>query len=203
MPKVLIADDHPLYRSALRTVLGITSPDYQVVEVESFQSAVTLLQSDDDFELVLLDLNMPGVKGFSGVIEIRKAFPLLPVVVVSGEDKPTTISQVRKLGAAGFLSKTATPKEIGECLTAIENGEEWFPEGLEELTQHSFPDLLTKLTPQQYRIAQMIAEGLLNKQIAYELSITEPTVKSHVTSILRKLGVRDRKQLIKEATVQW
>lgn len=202
MSKVLIADDHPLYRSALRTVLGITSPNYEVAEADSFSAAVEQLARQDDFELVLLDLNMPGVKAFSGVIEIRKAFPLVPVVVVSGEDKPSTISQIKKLGAAGFLSKTATPKEIGDCLSAIENGEEWFPDGLDDSPQLSFSDLLTKLTPQQYRIAQMIAEGLLNKQIAYELSITEPTVKSHVTSILRKLGVRDRKQLIKEASTQ-
>lgn len=202
MPKVLIADDHPLYRSALKTVLDLVSPQFQVAEAEALTGAVEMLRSDREIELLLLDLNMPGSRGFTGLLEIRREFPQLPVIVVSGDDKVSTIEQVKKLGAAGFLSKTATPVTIGDCISAIEMGDEWFPESDIPAADDSLVDRMNSLTPQQYRISQMIADGQLNKQIAYELGITEPTVKSHVTSILRKLQLRDRKQLIKAFSSQ-
>lgn len=200
MPKVLIADDHPLYRSALITVFEHAGRGSDVVEVDCLDDVKNTLASSDDIELLLLDLNMPGAQGFSGVLEVRKQFPSVPMVVVSGDDSAETISQVKQYGVAGFLSKTATQAEIEACVTAVEEGDEWFS-AHEEISQtNSFANLLTDLTPQQYRITRMIADGMLNKQIAYELNITEPTVKSHVTAILRKLELRDRKQLIKAAS---
>ncbi len=197
--RLLIADDHPLYRDALVTTLSRQFPDCELLQSEDLQSTLAHLR-DTDIDLLLLDLNMPGSEGFNGLAQIRNDFPAVPVVVVSGSDKNPVVQQAAGFGASGFLSKTARPDEIVECIESIFAGGQWFnPEAMAEAEEVSLAERLSRLTTQQLRIFQMIAQGMLNKQIAYELDITEPTVKSHVTAILRKLELRDRKQLIRKA----
>ncbi|SEA13195.1 response regulator [Microbulbifer marinus] len=197
--RLLIADDHPLYRDALATTLSRHLPDCELHQSEDLQSTLEQLQNST-IDLLLLDLNMPGSEGFNGLAKIRNDFPAVPVIVVSGSDKNSVVQQAAGFGAAGFLSKTALPGEILQCIDQVLAGEQWFSaEALNSAEETALAERLGRLTPQQLRIFQMIAQGLLNKQIAYELEITEPTVKSHVTAILRKLELRDRKQLIREA----
>ncbi|MFI2812186.1 MULTISPECIES: response regulator transcription factor [Microbulbifer] len=197
--QLLIADDHPLYRDALAATLTRQFQSSALLQSEDLDSTLAQLNSHD-VDLLLLDLNMPGSEGFNGLAQVRHDFPAIPVVVVSGSDKNTVIQQAASLGASGFLSKTARPEEIARCIAAVLEGEQWFDEEvLAEPCQDGLGQRLALLTPQQLRIFHMIAQGQLNKQIAYELDITEPTVKSHVTAILRKLELRDRKQLIREA----
>lgn len=197
--KLLIADDHPLYRDALVTTLSRHFPGWKLLQSEDLDSTLEQLRVAP-VDLLLLDLNMPGSEGFNGLAQIRNDFPVVPVVVVSGSDKNPVIQQAAGLGASGFLSKTARPEEIVQCLQAVFVGDQWFSaEALASEEESCLAARLPRLTPQQLRIFQMIARGMLNKQIAYELAITEPTVKSHVTAILRRLELRDRKQLIREA----
>lgn len=197
--QLLIADDHPLYRDALATTLAQRFRDCALHQSEDLQSTLNQLQNTS-IDLLLLDLNMPGSEGFNGLAQIRNDHPAVPVVVVSGSDKNSVIQQAAAFGASGFLSKTARQEEILECIESVLAGEQWFdPEVLSEVAEIPLAERLSRLTPQQLRIFQMIARGMLNKQIAFELEITEPTVKSHVTAILRKLELRDRKQLIREA----
>jgi len=197
---LLIADDHPLFRDALATTLSQHFPEFTLLQSEDLQSTLNQLHSSD-IDLLLLDLNMPGSDGFNGLVQIRSDYPAVPVVVVSGSDRSAVIQQASALGASGFLSKTAKPAEIVQCLQAVLAGEQWFnPEAMAEM-EETLAERLSRLTAQQLRIFQMIARGMLNKQIAFDLDITEPTVKSHVTAILRKLELRDRKQLIREAQV--
>ncbi|WKD48273.1 response regulator [Microbulbifer spongiae] len=196
---ILIADDHPLYRSALFATLQHAS-DAKLIESVDLESTLAALARQADLDLLLLDLNMPGSDGYNGLARIRKEYPQVPVVVVSGSDSAESIAGAAQFGAVGFLSKTAQPLEIQNCIRAVLRGETWFAEELLAAQPHStLIERLQGLTPQQLRIFQMIARGMLNKQIAFELGITEPTVKSHVTAILRKTGLRDRKQLIREA----
>lgn len=198
--KFLIADDHPLYRAALATTLGVEFAQADILESEDLGSSITTLAERGNVDLLLLDLNMPGADGFNGLASIRKQFPAVPVVVISGSDQSKVVRQAAQFGASGFLSKTAKPAEICQCIDSVLAGDEWFSEeALAEEPESNLPELMEQLTPQQLRIFQMVASGMLNKQIAYELEITEPTVKSHVTSILRKTGLRHRKELIKEA----
>ena len=197
--QLLIADDHPLYREALAATLSRHFQDCELQQSEDLQSTLTQLHKST-IDLLLLDLNMPGSEGFNGLAQIRSEFPAVPVVVVSGSDKDSVVRQAMSFGASGFLSKTAKPGEITQCIDTVLQGGQWFdPESLSTGEEDSLDERLTRLTPQQLRIFHLIAQGQLNKQIAYELEITEPTVKSHVTAILRKLELRDRKQLIREA----
>ncbi|MFC6633488.1 response regulator [Microbulbifer taiwanensis] len=197
--RLLIADDHPLYRDALATTLSRHFPDCELLQSEDLDSTLQQLHGTT-IDLLLLDLNMPGSQGLNGLAQIRNDHPAVPVVVVSGSDKNAVVQQAAGFGASGFLSKTAETGEIVQCIEKVLAGEQWFSaEALESSEEIALAERLGRLTPQQLRIFQMIAQGLLNKQIAYELEITEPTVKSHVTAILRKLELRDRKQLIREA----
>lgn len=197
--RLLIADDHPLYRDALATTLARHFPDCELLQSEDLLSTIRELRGRE-LDLLLLDLNMPGSEGFNGLAQIRNDFPAVPVVVVSGSDKHTVVQQAAAFGASGFLSKTARPDEIAQCIESVLAGEQWFdPEAMQGEQETPLAERLGRLTTQQLRIFQMIARGQLNKQIAYDLEITEPTVKSHVTAILRKLELRDRKQLIREA----
>lgn len=201
---LLIADDHPLFRSALRITLAEQLSDIQglmLLEAESMSQVFEVIAKKVDVDLILLDLHMPGAQGFSGLAHLRGAYESLPVAVVSGSDLPRVIRQVADLGASGFISKTLAPETMAQTVRQLLAGEQCFPvlnnqiSGL-DLDALKLAELVARLTPHQFRVYGMIAEGLLNKQIAYELSISEPTVKSHVTAILRKLQVRDRKQLI-------
>lgn len=199
--KIIVADDHPLFRAALTGALGFL-PGAQVIEASSMGEVQSVLQEHTDADLVLLDLNMPGANGFSGLAFLRGQLPELPVVVVSGSEDGATINKCMDLGASGFIPKSAPLENISDAIRSVLNGAEWLPEGI-ELGNESFTDeearlaeAISSLTPQQFRVMSMLTQGLLNKQIAYDLDVSEATIKAHVTAILRKLGVNSRTQAV-------
>ena len=199
--RLVIADDHPLFRGALReAVTGLFAPD-AIAEAGSFDDISRILDHNHDIELVLLDLAMPGVRGFSGLMYMRAQFPSVPVVIVSGADDPAVIRRCMDFGASGFIPKTLGAKAIRRAIEQVLEGSVWTPPDLDlsaKSDDHSAAMLakLASLTPQQVRVLMMLSEGLLNKQIAYELSVSEATVKAHVSAILQKLGVESRTQAV-------
>lgn len=199
--KILVADDHPLFRAALTGALSFLE-NGKIIEAASMAEVQSNLAQHTDADLVLLDLNMPGANGFSGLAFLRGQMPELPVVVVSGSEDGATINKCMDLGASGFIPKSAPLEQIAEAVKAVLQGEEWLPEGI-ELGEESFTDeeaklaqAISSLTPQQFRVMSMLTQGLLNKQIAYDLDVSEATIKAHVTAILRKLGVNSRTQAV-------
>jgi DNA-binding NarL/FixJ family response regulator len=199
--RLVIADDHPLFRGALReAVTGLFEPD-AIAEAGSFDDISKLLDHNNDVDLVLLDLAMPGVRGFSGLMYMRGQYPGVPVVIVSGNDDPAVIRRCMDFGVSGFIPKTLSVKVIRRAIEQVLEGGIWTPPDLDlsaKSDDHSAAMLarLASLTPQQVRVLMMLSEGLLNKQIAYELSVSEATVKAHVSAILQKLGVESRTQAV-------
>jgi DNA-binding NarL/FixJ family response regulator len=197
----VIADDHPLFRGALRQALSGLGEDIQIIEVGDFEGVKTLIAGKTDVDVVLLDLTMPGVSGLSGLIALRGMDSSLPIMVVSAHDDPVTIRRALELGASGFISKSASMEVIRQAVRQVLDGKIVAPEGI-ELGEEGDPEIsdliarLQSLTPQQTRVLSMLAEGLLNKQIAFELHVSEATVKAHVSAILQKLGVDSRTQAV-------
>ena len=202
MTRLLIADDHPLFREALQGALANHLQDLHIVEAESLESTLDVLNKDDDIDLLLLDLHMPGSGDLYGLIRIREDFPLLPVAIISGTEDPAVIGRCIGFGALGFIPKSMPSQQIAEAISVILDGDEWVPEGLRAQIQSlsqadiELADKVATLTPQQYRVLFHVHEGLLNKQIAYQLGITEATVKAHMTAIFRKLDVYSRTQAV-------
>ena len=197
---IIVADDHPLFRAALTQAIGTQVDGADVLEAEHLQNLEQQMRSEVD--LVLLDLHMPGANGFSGLIYLRTHFPSVPVVVVSGNEQPIVIHRAMHFGAAGFIPKSSSMTDIIDAVKVVLNGGQWVPPDLPAADQEmdaqdsKFADQLASLTPQQFKVMVMLTEGLLNKQIAYELSVSEATIKAHVTAILRKLGVYSRTQAV-------
>ncbi len=197
----IIADDHPLFRGALRQTLEAMFQGVVISEAGSLDEVTAALDRLDDVDLVLLDLNMPGVRGFSGLMFLRAQHPSVPVVVVSATEDAGTVRRCMEFGAAGFVSKSLGLASIREALSAVIAGGVWTPPGI-ELASNGHDDTsalvkrLATLTPQQVRVLMMLSEGLLNKQIAYELDVSEATVKAHVSAILQKLDVDSRTQAV-------
>ncbi|MFP8965865.1 response regulator [Pokkaliibacter sp. CJK22405] len=200
--KVLIADDHPLFRAALKQAVSQAIPQAMVVEADTLEAAQSAADEHPDADLVLLDLHMPDANGFSGLVFLRGQHPGIPVVMVSGSEEPQVIRKAMDYGAAGFIPKSASLEVIAEAIQAVIEGEEWLPIDIDDLDDQvteeeaKFAEALATLTPQQFRVLMMLTEGLLNKQIAYELNVSEATIKAHVTAILRKLGVHSRTQAV-------
>jgi DNA-binding NarL/FixJ family response regulator len=194
--KVIIADDHPLFRSALLQVLTRFMPEAEVLTASSLASLQEVMDTHPDPALVLLDLRMPDCQGFSGLMHLRSSHPALPVVVISAAEDHDVVQRSVEFGAAGFIPKSASLPQIGEAIHAVMRGEIWLPEGAKSAPAPACNAKLSALTPQQLRVLQMLQEGLLNKQIAFELAISEATVKAHVSAILRKLDVNNRTQAV-------
>jgi DNA-binding NarL/FixJ family response regulator len=202
MTSLLIADDHPLFRAALRLAASESLPDCVVREAADLPGALAALAAEPDIDLVLLDLHMPGSHGLSGLAALRGQHPGVAVLVVSAHDEPHVVRRAIDHGAAGFISKSASPAEIGAAIRQVLDCGGWLPPALADAvaalaTDPADTDLacrLARLTEQQSRVLALLAEGLLNKQIADRLSIQERTVKAHVTAIFEKLGVRNRTQ---------
>ncbi|WP_421654450.1 response regulator [Microbulbifer harenosus] len=198
----IIADDHPLFRNALRLSIQQTFPGATIVEACDLQSLQQCVAEHPDCDLLLLDLHMPGAHGFSGLIFLSGQYPQLPVMVVSANEKPEIMCRAIDYGACGFLPKSAPVEQIAEALQQSLAGEIWLPPAVAERYQEGsaqdvgVADVIATLTPQQFRVATMLAEGLLNKQIAYEMQVTEATVKAHLTALFRKLGVNSRTQAV-------
>ena len=198
---LVIADDHPLFRDALRQAVASVVASARIDEAGSFEELTALLDQDSDVDLVLLDLSMPGISGFSGLIYLRAQFPAIPVVIVSASDDGGTIRQSLDFGASGFIPKRFGVDTLRDAITKVLGGDVWVPADT-DLSSATDPELvrlrdrLVTLTPQQVRVLMMLSEGLLNKQIAYELGVSEATIKAHVSAILQKLGVESRTQAV-------
>ncbi|SIQ26264.1 response regulator [Marinobacterium stanieri] len=214
MYKILIADDHPLFREAITNVIETGFPEAETLETEDLETALSLAQTHDDLDLVLLDLNMPGMNGLNGLISLRNEAPTIPVVIVSAEDDKQIVLQAITCGAVGFISKSSPRAQMTEALEQILQGNVYLPSDIiRQSDQESSrrnrrtndhpqiaPELLSSLTRRQLLVLERMAKGESNKQIAYNLHIAETTVKAHVSAILRKLGVHNRVQAILSAS---
>ncbi|MFM4718248.1 response regulator [Aeromonas bivalvium] len=197
---IVIADDHPLFRGALYQAVHMAISDAQLLEADSIDSLAQLLAAHAEVDLLLLDLKMPGANGFEGLVHLRGQYPDLPIVVVSASEDPAIIAQVLRLGALGFIPKSSPLQQLVTALNAVIAGDTWLPEGISLQSEYEDgPDLASKLaslTPQQYKVLVMLRDGSLNKQIAWELNVSEATIKAHITAIFRKLGVKNRTQAV-------
>ncbi|MEE1657425.1 response regulator transcription factor [Microvirga sp. CF3062] len=198
---IIIADDHPLFRGALRQSVASIMPGARVMEASGMDELNATLSQERDVDLILLDLTMPGVQGFSGLMSLRAQYPELPVVIVSATEEPTVIRRAMDFGASGFIPKSIDIDSIGGAIKAVLAGDTWTPPDVdlsatEDAETADLVRRLGTLTPQQVRVLTMLSEGLLNKQIAYELGVSEATVKAHVSAILDKLGVDSRTQAV-------
>jgi len=199
--RLVIADDHPLFRGALREAVSGLFADSDIAEAGSFDEVAKLLDRSGEVDLVLLDLAMPGVRGFSGLMYLRAQYPSVPVMIVSANDDPAVIRRCMEFGASGFIPKTLGAEPMRGAISRVLTGGIWTPpdvnlQGGPDATTAELVQRLATLTPQQVRVLMMLSEGLLNKQIAYELSVSEATVKAHVSAILQKLGVESRTQAV-------
>jgi DNA-binding NarL/FixJ family response regulator len=199
--RIVIADDHPLFRGALREAVSGVFGKAEIAEAGSFDEVSKLLDKGGDVDLILLDLTMPGVRGFSGLMYMRAQYPSVPVVVVSANDDPSVIRRCMDFGASGFIPKTLGIEQMRDAIVRVLKGGVWTPPDVDlqagaDAEGTALLARLATLTPQQVRVLMMLSEGLLNKQIAYELSVSEATVKAHVSAILQKLGVESRTQAV-------
>lgn len=194
--RIIIADDHPLFRTALSHAVGKVWPDAEVVEANSAAAARLELERGGDG--LLLDLHMEDSSGLSVLMDLRQDFPALPIVIVSASEEPRVYAAASQLGAAAFIPKSASLEQMRDALAAVKEGDNWFPD-TEEAADDDLA-AIASLTPAQRRILRQMKAGLLNKQIAHELDISEATVKAHITAIFRKLGVVSRTQAVLLAT---
>jgi len=202
MPSLLIADDHPLFRAALRGAAKDAVPDLDVREADSLDSVLARLEEEPGIDLVLLDLHMPGNHGLAGLAAIRAQHPGVAVVVVSANDDPRVVRRALDHGAAGYLPKSTGLDDLREAIRSVLALEKWLPPKLRASVDGApsapadavLAARLASLSPQQFRVLALVAEGLLNKQIADRLGVQERTVKAHLTSIFERLGVRNRTQ---------
>lgn len=209
MDRFLIIDDHPLFREALQSAVKLAYPEAHVSEAASVSEALSIIESSPDFDLALLDLSMPSVNGFEGVLNIRARFPRLPVVVVSGMEDSRIIHEALNCGVNGYIPKSIKKSELADAIRSVMNGAMYVPDFYvppapvstrAKAQRMEFAERLSSLTPQQLRVLRMLRQGLLNKQIAHELDVGETTVKAHVSEILRKLSVMSRTQAVIESS---
>ena len=199
---IIIADDHPLFRNALRQALSSAFNNTQWFEADSAEALQQLMDNNDvSFDLILLDLQMPGSHGYSTLIHLRSHYPNIPVVVISAHEDINTVSRAIHYGSSGFIPKSSSMETLAQALNAVLYGDIWLPPGTQIVpvsddATDQMASRLSDLTPQQYKVLQMFAEGLLNKQIAYDFGVSEATIKAHATAIFRKLGVRNRTQAV-------
>ncbi len=198
---VVIADDHPLFRGALRQAIEGLYSGVNIDEAGSLNEVTAALDNRSETDLILFDLSMPGARGFSGLVYLRAQYPSIPLIVVSGKEDEPTIHRCMDLGASGYIRKSLGIDVMRDAIEAVMAGNIWVPEGvdLNKPASDETTDMvqrLSTLTPQQVRVLMMLSEGLLNKQIAYELGVSEATIKAHVSAILQKLNVDSRTQAV-------
>ncbi|MGI2259043.1 response regulator [Shewanella sp. GXUN23E] len=208
MVNILVADDHPLFREAVSLVLNSSLDDCTILEAEDVEQTLAVIQRRDDLDLILLDLNMPGSGGLNTLLEIRNIAPTVPVVIISAETNRKIILQTITYGAVGFIAKSSSKQEIGNAIKQILDGNVYLPADIiRAATEPAHPrsrqqdmqissEMLYTLTRKQLLVLKAMAMGSSNKQIAYDLNISETTVKSHVSAILKKLGVHNRTQAV-------
>ncbi|KAA0575379.1 response regulator transcription factor [Azospirillum sp. B21] len=204
MTRILIADDHPMVRDALRSAVLYSCQATDVMEADRLDSVMQALEERGDLDLVLLDVNMPGMNGLGGLRTLRQRFPATPVVVVSAHEERRWVREAMESGAAGFIPKSTPRDAIAAALRQVLNGELYVPpqagdDGVEEAEDAETAEIarrIATLTAQQLRVLELLGTGKLNKEIAFDLSITETTVKAHVSAILQKLKVYSRTQAV-------
>ena len=208
--RILIADDHPLVLGALRQALTGAIDGAEIFEAADLDSLSAALEATPDMDLVLLDLSMPGVRGFSGLMYLRAQHASVPVIVISANEDRAVMRHCLDFGASGYIPKSLDVETMRNAVRTVLEGGRWAPPDLDLSTSDDSTAAvrrLSSLTPQQVRVLMMLSEGLLNKQIAYELSVSEATIKAHVSAILQKLGVESRTQAViaaaKIAGGQW
>jgi DNA-binding NarL/FixJ family response regulator len=198
--RVLIADDHPLFRDALRHVVRQAFESADCLEACDFHQISTFLDGDEPLDLILLDLNMPGMDGFTGLLRLREDLPDTPIIVVSASEEEDVIEQALACGAAGFIPKSSPKERMCEAVGLVMSGEIFRPEeiigGKAKAVDPLLEEKLGSLTHRQRMVLSLLARGKSNKQIAYELDVTNTTVKAHMTAILRKLKVTSRTQAV-------
>ncbi len=207
MYQILIADDHPLYREAMMGVIGRAFPETILYEAEDLESVLAIVDKCEDLDLMLLDLNMPGMDGLNGLIQLRNTAPDIPVAMISAEQDRDVVLRAITYGAVGFITKTAGRDNIGEAIAKILDGQVYLPSNVirngrpsesagKSESRDVDPKLLESLTNRQLLVLERLANGESNKQIAYQLNIAETTVKTHVSAILSKLSVHNRMQAV-------
>lgn len=202
MTSILIADDHPLFREALKGALRHQHPDLDIRESANLEATLEQLEMNDEIDLLLLDLHMPGSADLYGLIRIREDYPHVPVAVISGTEDVAIMSRVIGYGALGFISKSSSPDMIETAISRILDGDIWVPAHVQgkikeiSAEESTLAQQIANLTPQQYRVLCLLRDGMLNKQIAWELDISEATVKAHITAIFKKLNVSNRTQAV-------
>jgi DNA-binding NarL/FixJ family response regulator len=200
--KFIVADDHPLFREALIHAIGNCVDDAEIIEADSLDTLQVVVQANPEADLLLLDLNMPGVSGFSALAYIRSNHESLPTVIVSAMDDPAVIRRSIQHGASGFIPKSSAIATLEHGIRAVLDGEVWIPEGIDlqddrlDSEEAEIAAAISSLTPHQFRVLMMLGEGLLNKQIAFQLGVSEATIKAHVTAVLRKMHVNNRTQAV-------
>ena len=199
---VIVADDHPLFRTAIKEALEADQGETNFLEANSFESLQALVDRNREVDLVLLDLHMPGVSGFAGLVYLCKRYPSVPVVIISANEDPVVIKRALEHGAAGFIPKSSSIDTITDAIAAVLMGEIWSPDTTasnlpgNNVSEVELANRMAQLTPQQFKVLMMMSQGLLNKQIAYELNVSEATIKAHVSAIMSKLGVNNRTQAV-------
>lgn len=200
MTRILIADDHPLFRAALTQALRELVPGASLVEAGSLDAVHAWLEANPDTDLCLLDLHMPGSHGLAGLTAVRCRHPAVAVAMVSANDDPEVMARAIEFGAQAFIPKSASPEDIRAALNAVFACQTWLPAPARErapppsVQDRDLSRRLGTLTPQQFRVLELVAQGKLNKQIADVLGIQERTVKAHLQAIFEKLGARNRTQ---------
>ncbi|REL33939.1 response regulator transcription factor [Thalassotalea euphylliae] len=198
--KIIIADDHPLFRQALLTTLSQKITQCQWLDAETIGELEQQLATHQDADLLILDLNIPGGHGFNNLINIRKNHPQIPVVIMSAHEDNDTMNKAIDLGAVGFIPKSTPIDIIYQAILEVLAGKQWLPAQFSAHSAadecHDIAERVASLTQQQHKILLMFAEGMLNKQIAYDLNVSEATIKAHATAIFKKLNVRNRTQAV-------
>jgi len=203
---VIVADDHPLFRTAIKEALEAEQGQTRFLEASSFESLQELVDRHKEVDLVLLDLHMPGVSGFAGLIYLCKRYPSVPVVIISANEDPVVIRRAIEHGAAGYIPKSSSIETITSAIASVLLGEIWTPDTTvsnlpgKNASELELAERMSQLTPQQFKVLMMMSQGLLNKQIAHELTVSEATIKAHVTAIMNKLGVNNRTQAVLAAS---
>lgn len=204
MYKILVADDHPLFRDAIVNIIGIKFPGSTTYETEDINSTLTFVKDNDEIDLILLDLNMPGMSGLNGLLDLRNECPTTPVVIVSAEQEKQKILQTLSYGAVGFIAKSSSKDIIGEAIESVFQGNVYLPSDIMRSQANptakkdfeALPENISLLTRRELIVLKHLTKGEANKQIAFNLHISETTVKSHVSSILKKLGASNRVKVV-------
>lgn len=208
MYQILIADDHPLLREAIGAAIADSLEASVIAETADLDATLAYAENNPDIDLVLLDLNMPGMDGLNGIVQLRTKHPDIPVVILSAEEDKTVILQAVTYGAVGFITKSMPREKITDAIQQILNGQIYLPPDIIRQSSSNSrakttantnsidPELIKSLTRRQLLVFENMSRGDSNKQIGYELNIAETTVKAHVSAILRKLKVHNRMKAV-------